>query len=92
VKLFGLCGERDNAVVQEATDRLKALANDDPAALPVGPNDPRLATRIQIANALHYRIGNGFDVDPWSDAATREKRILTWREQLTKTPDSKASY
>jgi thioredoxin 1 len=91
VKLFGLCDERDNAVVQAAADRLKTIANRDPAALLDGLNDPRLATRIQIANALHYNIGDGFDVDPWSDAATREKRILAWREQLKRTPDSKAS-
>jgi thioredoxin-like negative regulator of GroEL len=91
VKLFGLCDERDSAVVQAAADRLKTIANRDPAALVDGLNDPRLATRIQIANALHYNIGDGFDVDPWSDAATREKKILAWREQLTRTPDSKAS-
>jgi hypothetical protein len=36
---------------------------------------PAPATRIQAANALHYKIGDAFDVDPWSDAATREKRI-----------------
>jgi thioredoxin-like negative regulator of GroEL len=91
VKLFDLCDERDTSVVQAAADRLKTIASRDAAALLDGLNDPRLATRIQVANVLHYKIGDVFDVDPWSDAATREKRILAWREKLTKPPDSKVS-
>jgi len=92
VKLFNLCDERDPAIVQAAADRLKTIASRDPAALLDGLGAPRLATRIQVANALHYRIGDVFDVDPWSDAATREKRILAWRERLAKTPDSKVIH
>jgi len=53
-----------------------------------GLNDPRLATRIQVANALHFKIGDGFDVDPWSDVANRQKGVLVWREKLTNGKDS----
>ena len=91
MKLFDLCGERDTAIVQAAAARLKTMAGRDPAALLDGLNDPRLAIRIQAANALRYKIGNAFDVDPWSDAVTREKRIPVWREQLARTPGSKAA-
>ena len=90
-KLFDLCDEHDTTVVQAATDRLKTLANRDPAALLDGLNDPRLATRIHVANALHYKFGDAFDVDPWSDAASREKRTIVWRENLTKTSNSNAA-
>jgi len=91
VKLFDLCDERDAAVVQAAADRLKTIANRDPSALLVGLDDPRLATRIQVANVLHYKFGDLFDVDPWSDTVTREKKILAWSEQLAKMPGYKAS-
>ena len=91
MKLFDLCGERDTAVVQAAAARLKTMAARDPSDLLDGLNDPRLAIRIQAANALRYKIGDAFDVDPWSDAVTREKRIPVWREQLAKTPGSKAA-
>ena len=90
VKLFDLCDERDPAVVKAAADQLKTIASRDPAALLDGLNDPRLATRIQVANALHSKLGAGFDIDPWSDAATRGKKIPVWREKLAKTPDFKA--
>ena len=90
-KLYDLCDERDPAIVQAAADRLKTLASRDPAALLDGLKDPRLATRIQVANALHFKIGDAFDVDPWSDTAIREKKILVWRSELAKTPDAKVS-
>ena len=91
-KLFALCDERDPAVIQGAADRLKILADRDPAALLDGLNDARLSTRIQVANALRYKIGDSFDVDPWSDAATREKRIRFFREEFAKTPNSKIAH
>ena len=86
MKLFDLCNIRDAVIVQAAADRLKTIANRDPSVLLDGLNDPRLATRIQIANTLHAKIGDEFDVDPWSDAVSRQKRILSWREELTKSP------
>ena len=83
-KLFNLCDEREAAVVQAAADGLKTIARRAPTALLDGLNDPRLATRIQVANVLRFIIGDGFDVDPWDDAATREKGILVWREKLAR--------
>ncbi|MEJ0089001.1 MAG: thioredoxin family protein [Limisphaerales bacterium] len=84
VKLFDLCGEHDAMIVKAATERLKIIADRDPAALLDGLNDSRLAVRIQFANTLHSKIGNAFDFDPWSDAATREKKILGLCNTFTK--------
>jgi hypothetical protein len=85
-KLFDLCDMRDAVLVEAAANRLKKLATRDPGILLDGLNDPRLATRIQVANTLQSSIGDPFDVDPWSDAVSRQKRILAWREKLTKPP------
>jgi thiol:disulfide interchange protein DsbD len=82
--LCNLCDERDKTDVQAAVNRLNAIASHDPAALLEGLNAPRLAARIQVANLLRLKIGERFDVDPWSDAASRREKVLTWREQLVK--------
>ncbi len=84
MKLFDLCDFRAPAIIQAAADRLKTIANRDPAVLLDGLTDPRLATRIQIANTLRIKIGDEFDIDPWSDVVSRQKKILPWREALTK--------
>ena len=81
-KLFDLCNMREDAIVQAAAARLKVLAARDPAAVLEGLNDPRLASRIQAANALRETIGDKFDIDPWSEASTRAKAIGAWREKL----------
>jgi thioredoxin-like negative regulator of GroEL len=83
-KLFDLCAEHDDALVQAAAQRLKTLAACDPVAVLDGLNDSRLATRIEAANALRYTIGDTFDVDPWCDAATLQKDTKAWREKLAK--------
>lgn len=83
-KLCSLCGESDKSVVQAAVTRLNTIAAYDPTVLLDGLDDPRLATRIQIANALRTKIGEKFDIDPWSDAVSRQKNITRWREELTK--------
>ena len=90
-KLFDLCDERDAAIVKVAADRLKTIANGNASALLDGLDDPRLATRIQVANVLQFKIGDSFDVDPWSDAATRVRKVRAWRTQLATPPDAKAS-
>ena len=82
--LCNLCDDRDKAVVQAAVNRLNAIASHDSGALLEGLNDPRVATRIQVANLLRLKIGERFDVDPWSDAASRYKKVFDWREQLMK--------
>jgi len=81
-KLFALCDERDSATVNAAATRLQLLANSNPAALLEGLNDPRLATRITVANILRGKIGDEFDIDPWSDAATRDRAVRQWRGKL----------
>ena len=88
VKLFDLCGVRDDGIVQAAAVRLKTLVARDPAALLDGLNDPRLAVRIQTANTLRLAIGDSFDVDPWGDTAARKKTINLWREKLAGASDS----
>ena len=82
LKLFDLCNMREDTIVQAAATRLKTLAKRDPAAVLDGLDDPRLASRIQAANALRDTIGDTFDIDPWSDAATRTKAIEAWRKKL----------
>jgi thioredoxin-like negative regulator of GroEL len=86
MKLFDLCDFRDPAIIQAAADRLKRIANRDPAVLLDGLTDPRLATRIQIANTLRMKIGDEFDIDPWSDAVSRQMKILSWSKELTRRP------
>jgi hypothetical protein len=39
--------------------------------------------RIQIANLLRDRLGDGFDVDPWNNAAASGPAIEKWRGILT---------
>ena len=82
-QLFELCSARDDAIVHAAAARLQQLAVRAPLVLLNGLNDPQLATRIQIANALRARLGEGFDLDPWSDAATRAKSADRWRLRLS---------
>jgi hypothetical protein len=58
------------------------VASRQPAALLDGLNDPRLAARIQAANALRAQLGDGFDADPWADPATRAGAVEKWRAKL----------
>jgi len=87
-KLFDLCAEHDEALVQTAVGRLKILAARDPIAVLDGLDDSRLATRIQAANALRYALGDTFDVDPWCDMDTLQKQVNVWREKLAKSNSS----
>jgi len=81
-KLFDLCAGRDEPMVQMAAERLTVLASRQPAALLDGLGDPRLAVRIQVANALRVRLGEEFNVDPWGEPAARAEAIQKWRTQL----------
>ena len=78
----GSSGRNASATVNAAATRLQLLANSNPAALLEGLNDPRLATRITVANILRGKIGDEFDIDPWSDAATRDRAVRQWRGKL----------
>jgi thioredoxin-like negative regulator of GroEL len=81
-ELIDLCAERDGALQKSVHDRLQALAASDPALVLNGLNHPRLAVRIHVANLLRAQLGDAFDVDPWSDAATRQKAVALWRAKL----------
>jgi thioredoxin-like negative regulator of GroEL len=81
-KLFDLCDGRDEPIARAAAERLKLLASRQPAALLDGLNDPRLAARIQVANALRDHLGDAFDVDPWAAPATRAAALEKWRLKL----------
>lgn len=82
VQLLEICAERDDAIAHAAAERLKKVAARDPSALVDGLVDPRLAARIQIANALRDHLGEGFDFDPWADLADRSKNAQQWRTKL----------
>jgi thiol-disulfide isomerase/thioredoxin len=82
-ELFGLCAERNRAVSQAALFRLQVIAVREPVLLLDGLKDPRLAVRIQIANMLRDRLGDGFDVDPWNNAAASGPAIERWRGILS---------
>jgi thioredoxin-like negative regulator of GroEL len=84
LQLFTVCAERDDSIARAAADRLKKVATHDPAALVDGLVDPRLAARIQIANALRDHFGETFDFDPWAELAERSKSAQQWRAKLEK--------
>jgi len=83
-QLFSVCAEREETIARAAAERLKKVAARDPAALVDGLVDPRLAARIQIANALRDHFGDSFDFDPWAALADRSKSAQQWRLKLTK--------
>ena len=56
--LFDLCDERDPTVVQHAGTALRAIADRNPSVLVASLNDPRLATRLQVANVLRTKLGD----------------------------------
>jgi len=80
--LFDLCSERDASIAPAAATRLKTLAAREPSVLLEGLNHPRLATRIQVANALRAKLGESFDLDPWSNAPTRKSAVAKWKAKL----------
>lgn len=86
LQLFTICAERDESIAHAAAERLKRIAAHEPAALVDGLVDPRLAARIQIANALRDHFGESFDFDPWAALADRSKSAQQWRAKLTPNP------
>ena len=83
-QLLDLCAERDEPLAQSAAQRLRTLAARQPGLLLDGLNDPRLAARIQAANALRLQLGDAFDFDPWADTNNRVAAVENWRKSLTK--------
>ncbi|MBE0540914.1 MAG: thioredoxin family protein [Verrucomicrobia bacterium] len=74
-ELFELCAQPEKSIRQSAVNSLKALAAKHPGVVLDGLNHSRLAVRIEVSNVLRARLGDGFDVDPWSDAPLREMKI-----------------
>jgi thioredoxin 1 len=91
VQLLEICAERDESIAHAAADRLKTLAAREPAVLVDGLVDPRLAARIQVANALRDHFGEAFDFDPWVALAERSKSAQHWRKKLTSQDHVEAS-
>jgi thiol-disulfide isomerase/thioredoxin len=81
-RLFDLCAANDPAIVLSAGKRLAELTALNPAMVLPGLDCQRLATRLQVANALRARLGNAFDIDPWSDETTRKQAVEKWRQRL----------
>jgi len=87
-ELIDLCAAGGSDVVREVDERLGTLAKRDATLLLDGLNHPRLAARIHVANVFRSQIGDSFDVDPWSEAATRQQGIVRWREKLSNAQPS----
>jgi thioredoxin 1 len=85
LELLAACAESGSVPAPVAT-KLSALAQTDPGLLVEALADVHLAVRIQVANLLRKRAGEEFDIDPWSDAATRQKAITVWRPKLASLP------
>lgn len=88
-KLFDLFAGADAPAQKTIAEELSQLAGQNPALLLDGLNHPRLIVRICAANLLRARLGDAFDIDPWSDAATREKAVADWRQRLSAAAVSK---
>jgi thioredoxin-like negative regulator of GroEL len=84
-ELLALYAEQSSAVRDPAGARLAALAQSQPALLLDGLNHPRLAVRIHVANLLRRRLGEAFNIDPWSDAAARRQAVAQWQQKLSST-------
>lgn len=81
---FELCAQREDSIRKAASAGLKKLAEHNPALLLDGLNHPQLAARIEVAGLLRAQLGEAFDIDPWSDASTRQNGVAAWREKLAK--------
>jgi thioredoxin-like negative regulator of GroEL len=81
-ELIDLCATGNGESQKSVLERLANLVALDPALVLDGLNHPRLAARIHVANLMRERLGDAFDVDPWSDAAARQEAVAQWRAKL----------
>jgi thioredoxin-like negative regulator of GroEL len=65
-----------------ARDYLVRLAEVRPALVLDGANNTSLAVRIASVNALQRKYGAEFDLDPWAEAANRQKAVAAWRVRI----------
>jgi hypothetical protein len=84
--LFDLCAEQNGLADEIVKSCLNDLATKNPALLLDGLNHPRLVVRIGAVNLLRARLGDAFDIDPWSDAGSRQQAVAQWREKLAAPP------
>jgi len=80
--LLELCAGPGEGLRDKASARLSSLPPEDLPWVLQGLNHPALAVRIQAANLMRVRAGDVFDIDPWSDAATRQKSVTEWRARM----------
>jgi thiol-disulfide isomerase/thioredoxin len=85
-ELFDLCAEQNGLADETVKSCLNDLARNNPALLLAGLNHPRLVVRIGVANLLRARLGDSFDIDPWSDAGSRQQAVAQWRDGLASAP------
>jgi thiol-disulfide isomerase/thioredoxin len=85
-QLFDLYAESEGDIRSKAAKRIVALSARKPVLVLEGLNHPRLIVRIHAANVLRARFDQ-FDIDPWSDAATRSDAVTRWRARLAAGQD-----
>jgi thioredoxin-like negative regulator of GroEL len=88
IELLDLCADPNEGTRQIAAARLAALGKRDPSVLLDGMAHRRLAVRITASNMLRKQLGDGFEIDPWSDSASRARAIAVCREKLTAEKDA----
>ena len=85
-ELFDLCAEQNGLADETVKSCLNDLARSNPTLLLAGLNHPRLVVRIGAVNLLRARLGDSFDIDPWSDAGSRQQAVALWRDRLASAP------
>jgi thioredoxin-like negative regulator of GroEL len=85
VELLEVCAQHRGLPPPNVRERLDQLAARSPATLLDGLTNADLGVRILVANTLSAKLGDGFNIDPWADAAARQAAIASWRER-TVTP------
>ncbi|HEX5220432.1 MAG TPA: thioredoxin family protein [Verrucomicrobiae bacterium] len=78
-ELLELCAQHRGPLPSEVRQRLDQLATKSPSTLLAGLNHPSLAVRILVANTLHAKLGDTFNIDPWADAETRRAAGASWQ-------------
>lgn len=81
-KLLDVFADADAPMQKTITAQLSSIAAQHPVLLLDGLNHSRLISRICAANLLRFRLGVAFDIDPWSDAGTRQKAVAAWKQKL----------
>ena len=81
-ELLEVCAQHRDPPPSEVRQRLDQLATRSPTVLLDGLIHSNLAVRILVANTLHAKLGDDFNIDPWADRNTRQTAIDSWRTRL----------